>query len=41
MGMIKIPNKAKEFFEENYAKIFESGNLAEGAWNERLCEKNL
>lgn len=39
MGMIKVPAQAQEFFDENYRKIFESGNFAEGIWNERLCNK--
>lgn len=39
MGMIQIPKAAEFFFKENLNEIFESGNIAEGAWNERLCKK--
>ena len=39
MSLIKIPNKAVEFFKNNQDEIFKSGNLAEGPWNKRLSEK--
>ena len=39
MGTIKLPNNSIEFFKNNQNKIFESGNLAEGPWNEQLSEK--
>jgi dTDP-4-amino-4,6-dideoxygalactose transaminase len=39
MSLIKIPNKAIEFFKNNQDEIFKSGNLAEGPWNKRLSEK--
>jgi len=31
MGMIKLPKKSIDFFNNNYLDIFESGNLA------RIC----
>lgn len=36
MGMIKIPAESIDFFKENLDGIFESGNLAENVWNEKL-----
>ena len=39
MGTIKLPNNSIEFFKSNQNKIFESGNLAEGPWNEQLSEQ--
>ena len=36
MGMIKIPQKAIDFFKNNIDEIFASGNLAEGKWNQEL-----
>ena len=39
MGIIKLPNNSIEFFKSNQDKIFESGNLAEGPWNDQLSEK--
>ena len=33
MGLIKLPQRSKEFFESNYQEIFEQGSLAEGRWN--------
>ena len=39
MGTIKLPNNSVEFFKNNQNKIFESGKLAEGPWNEQLSEK--
>lgn len=38
MGMIKIPSKSKEFFDENLSNIFETGNLAEGEWNSKVAD---
>ena len=38
MGMIKLPKKSINYFNENYLKIFESGNLAEGEWNRKVAE---
>ena len=38
MGMIKLPNKSIDFFNNNYSNIFESGNLAEGEWNKKVAE---
>ena len=40
MGIIKLPKNSVDFFRNNQDKIFESGNLAEGPWNEQLSEKN-
>jgi len=39
MGAIKLPQKSIEFFKSNQDKIFNSGNLAEGPWNDKLSEK--
>ena len=39
MVTIKLPNNSIEFFKKNQNKIFESGNLSEGSWNELLSEK--
>jgi dTDP-4-amino-4,6-dideoxygalactose transaminase len=39
MGNIKLPENSIEFFKNNQNKIFETGNLAEGPWNEQLSEK--
>ena len=39
MSIIKLPKKAIDFFKSNQNKIFESGNLAEGPWNEQLSKK--
>ena len=36
MGQIKLPKKSIEFFEKNYPEIFDTGNLAEGIWNEKV-----
>lgn len=38
MGMIKIPQAAQRKFDANYRGIFESGNLAEGRWNQALAD---
>ena len=38
MGMIKLPEKSVSFFNANYSKIFETGNLAEGEWNSKVAE---
>ena len=37
--MIKLPKNSIEFFKSNQDKIFESGNLAEGPWNDQLSKK--
>ena len=34
--MIKIPESAIKFFQENLNDIFSTGNLAEGKWNQEL-----
>ena len=39
MGIIKLPKNSINFFKNNQNKIFESGNLTEGPWNEQLSEK--
>ena len=39
MNLIKLPKKSILFFKKNQNKIFDSGNLAEGPWNEKLSEK--
>ena len=39
MGTIKLPKNSIDFFKSNQNKIFESGNLAEGPWNEQLSKK--
>ena len=39
MGAIKLPKNSIDFFKSNQDKIFISGNLAEGPWNEKLGEK--
>ena len=39
MGTIKLPKNSINFFKSNQNQIFESGNLAEGPWNEQLSEK--
>ncbi|MCX6250394.1 MAG: DegT/DnrJ/EryC1/StrS family aminotransferase [Bacteroidetes bacterium] len=36
--MIKLPENAKSFFRNNYEEIFNTGNLAESIWNEKLVE---
>ena len=40
MGTIKLPIKSIDFFKSNQDKIFDSGKLAEGPWNEELSKKN-
>ena len=37
MGIIKIPDKSIDYFNENCNEIFASGALAEGKWNERVA----
>ena len=37
MGIIKLPQKSIEFFEEHYSEIFETGNLAESKWIEQVA----
>ena len=39
MGAIKLPKNSIDFFKNNQNKIFSSGNLAEGPWNDQLSEK--
>tara|TARA_Y100000590_G_scaffold13234_1_gene16047 strand:- start:338 stop:1423 length:1086 start_codon:yes stop_codon:yes gene_type:complete len=39
MGAIKLPKNSINFFKENQNKIFESGELSEGPWNNQLSEK--
>ena len=39
MSIIKLPKNSIEFFKSNQDKIFESGNLAEGPWNDQLSKK--
>ena len=39
MGMIKLPDDSREFFLAHVDEIFESGNLAEGNWTDRLNNK--
>ena len=39
MSTIKLPKNSIDFFKSNQNKIFESGNLAEGPWNEQLSKK--
>jgi len=38
MGMIKIPEKSKIFFKDNYRDIFNNGSLAEGKWNAEISD---
>ncbi len=38
MGMIKIPKKSLSYFQEEFPEIIDSGNLAEGKWNEQVGE---
>jgi perosamine synthetase len=38
MGMIKLPKKSVDFFNNHYLEIFESGNLAEGDWNKKVAQ---
>jgi len=39
MSTIKLPKNSIEFFKDNQDKIFDSGKLAEGPWNEELSKK--
>ena len=39
MTTIKLPKKSIEFFKNNQDKIFKSGKLAEGPWNNELSNK--
>ena len=39
MGTIKLPKNSIEFFKSNQNKIFDSGKLAEGPWNDELAKK--
>ena len=38
MGLVKIPNAAKEKFENNFSAIIDNGELAEGAWNNAFSD---
>ena len=38
MGLIKLPVATINFFKSKLDKIFDSGNLAEGPWNEKLSD---
>ena len=38
MGLVKIPNNAKEKFKNNFSKIIDNGELAEGAWNDAFSD---
>ena len=39
MGLVKIPKSAIEFFKKNQDEIFNSGNLSEGPWIDKLSNK--
>ena len=39
MNAIKLPKKSIEFFKSNQEKIFKSGELSEGPWNDKLSKK--
>ena len=39
MGNIKLPKNSVDFFKNNQNKIFETGDLAEGPWNNKLAEE--
>ena len=39
MATIKLPKNSINFFKSNQNKIFDSGNLAEGPWNDHLSKK--
>ncbi|SVC08458.1 uncharacterized protein METZ01_LOCUS261312, partial [marine metagenome] len=39
MNTIKLPKNAIDFFKSNQDKIFDTGKLAEGPWNEELAKK--
>ena len=39
MGIIKLPKNSIEFFKNNQDKIFKTGKLAEGPWNDELSKK--
>ena len=38
MGMIKIPDQSLNYFQEKFPEIIESGNLAEGQWNNAIAD---
>ena len=38
MGMIKFTQASIEFFRDNQGEIFETGNLAEGKWNQSVAD---
>ena len=37
MGMIKLPTESINFFKHHIDDIFESGNFAEGKWNQKIA----
>lgn len=37
MGMIKLPDRSLDLFQEKFGDIFSSGALAEGDWNESVA----
>lgn len=39
MGMIKIPKESISHFFDNVREIFDTGNLAEGQWNEKVAQQ--
>ena len=39
MGLIKLSKKSVAFFKDNQDKIFKTGKLAEGPWNDQLSKK--
>ena len=39
MSIIKLPKNSVEFFKSNQDKIFKTGNLAEGPWNDQLSKE--
>ena len=38
MGIIKLPEKSIRYFYNNLGDIFDSGNLAEGKWNQKVAK---
>ena len=39
MAIIKLPKNSIDFFKNNQNKIFESGKLSEGPWNDQLSKQ--
>ena len=37
MGIIKIPDESIQFFSKHFVDIFQSGNLAEGEWINKVA----